>query len=148
MIVGRVAAHCPAVAAVAMRAVQKALRDVVVLRCISATAPLDKAAFIATASEAFGDDFDEVKPVLMLAYSKVVGPEPHRFPAPGSAAEASRSNTQMTAVRRSSPRLNTRRRGPGRSQPPREEARAWDREPMWLRVPQEPGGPGMGPQPR
>ena len=134
-IVGRVAANCPVGAVDAVRAAERAVRDVVVLRCCRTTAPRDRDAFLAAAEEAFGGGGLELQlhSQLLLAYKKVMG----------SAAEAFPSNTAVSAARRGAPRPRRRR-----SPPPREEAQAaapgrsatpvWDRNPMWLRVQQEP----------
>jgi hypothetical protein len=131
IIVGHVVANWPLDALDAVRKAERAVRDVVVLRCCSTTAPRDRDAFRALAEEAFGGAMtQQLHSQLHLAYKKVVG----------SAADAFPSNSQMTAARRGGPRPRRRR-----SPPPREEARAagparsalpaWDWEPMWLQPP-------------
>ena len=55
-----------------IKAAERALRDVVVLRCSSQAAPGDRNAFLEAAAEAFGRTLDrEVRAVLLLSYHKV-----------------------------------------------------------------------------
>ena len=137
-IVGRVAANSPLGPAIgALRTAERAVRDVVVLRCCSSTAPRDRDAFLASAEEAFGEPLKEVNldlhSQLLLAYKKVVGSD--AFP----------SKAQISNARRGGPRPRRSRS----SSPPREKARATgparliaipagpvgDREPMWVLPP-------------
>ena len=71
--VGLAAAHCPVEAVDAVRAAERAVRDVVVLRCCSTTSPRDRDLFLAGAEEAFGRTLElQLHSQLLLAYKKVI----------------------------------------------------------------------------
>ena len=73
--VGYVADSCDEEAEGAVKAAQRAVRDVVVLRCRSVSEPRDRDAFILAAEEAFGRPGepldDELQALLLLAYYKL-----------------------------------------------------------------------------
>ena len=73
--IGCVADSCDKEAEGAVKAAQRAVRDVIVLRCRSVSEPRDRDAFILAAEEAFGrggEPLDrELKAVLLLAYHKL-----------------------------------------------------------------------------
>ena len=80
--IGDVAQRCDRAAFGAVKAAERAVRDVVVLRCRSRAGPWDQSAFIANAAEAFGRPFcspsvdlcaedRELRAVLTLAFLKL-----------------------------------------------------------------------------
>ena len=73
--IGCVADSCDKEAEGAVKAAQRAVRDVIVLRCCSVSEPRDREAFILAAEEAFGrrgEPLDhELRAVLLLAYHKL-----------------------------------------------------------------------------
>ena len=74
--IGYVAESCDEEAEGAVKAAQRAVRDVVVLRCRSVSEPRDREAFILAAEEAFGRRGepldDELQALLLLAYYKLL----------------------------------------------------------------------------
>ena len=93
------AADCAPEAIGAIKAAERAVRDVVVLRLARAQ-PGDRGAFLETAEEAFGGPLDEErKAVLLLAYHKMARNKPDTF----------LSNNQLATVRRGRPRAGRRR---------------------------------------
>ena len=72
--IGDVAQRCDRAAFGAVKAAERAVRDVVVLRCRSRAGPWDQSAFIANAAEAFGRHWAEdreLRAVLTLAFFKL-----------------------------------------------------------------------------
>ena len=70
--IGEVAETCDEEAEGAVRAAERAVRDVVVLRCRHQAQPTDRIAFLAAAVEAFGGPLDPgLKSVLLLAHHKI-----------------------------------------------------------------------------
>ena len=72
--IGDVAQRCDRAALGAVKAAERAVRDVVVLRCRSRAGPWDQSAFIANAAEAFGRHWAEdreLRAVLTLAFFKL-----------------------------------------------------------------------------
>ena len=72
--IGDVAQLCDRAALGAVKAAERAVRDVVVLRCRSRAGPWDQSAFIANAAEAFGRHWAEdreLRAVLTLAFFKL-----------------------------------------------------------------------------
>ena len=70
--IGEVADACDEEAEGAVRAAERAVRDVVVLRCRHQAQPTDRSAFLAAAVEAFGGPLGpELKSVLLLAHHKI-----------------------------------------------------------------------------
>ena len=76
IMIGYVADSCDEEAEGAVKAAQRAVRDVVVLRCRSVSEPRDREAFILAAEEAFGRPGepldDELQALLLLAYYKLL----------------------------------------------------------------------------
>jgi len=75
IMIGYVADSCDEEAASAVKAAERAVRDVVVLRCRSVSEPRDREAFILAAEEAFGRRGEplgrELKALLLVAYHKL-----------------------------------------------------------------------------
>ena len=75
IMIGCVADSCDEEAKGAVKAAQRAVRDVIVLRCRSVSEPRDRDAFILAAEEAFGRRGepldDELQALLLLAYYKL-----------------------------------------------------------------------------
>ena len=72
MAVADVAKSCEKEARCAVKAAERAVRDVVVMRCRPRAEPGDRGAFLEAAEEAFGRPLDrELRAVLLLAYHKV-----------------------------------------------------------------------------
>ena len=70
--IGEVAETCDEEALGAVKAAERAVRDVVVLRCRHQDQPTDRSAFLAAAVEAFGGPLGpELKSVLLLAHHKI-----------------------------------------------------------------------------
>ena len=80
-------------ALIAIKNAERNIRDVVALRCRSRTNPADRDAWLRTAEEAFGNDWNDrdVKASLRLAYSKVAQNRPDT---------SFLSNNQITTARR------------------------------------------------
>ena len=93
------AADCAPEAIGAIKAAERAVRDVVVLRLARAQ-PGDRGAFLETAEEVFGGPLDEERQArLLLAYHKMARNKPDTF----------LSNNQLATVRRGRPRAGRRR---------------------------------------
>ena len=75
IMIGYVADSCDEEAASAVKAAERAVRDVVVLRCCSVSEARNPETFIVAAEEAFGRGGEplgrELKAVLLLAYHKL-----------------------------------------------------------------------------
>ena len=70
--IGEVAETCDEEALGAVKAAERAVRDVVVLRCCPQAEPANRGAFLEAAEEAFGSPLDrELQAVLLLAYHKI-----------------------------------------------------------------------------
>ena len=77
--IGDVAQRCDRAALGAVKAAERAVRDVVVLRCRSRAGPWDQSAFIANAAEAY-DLLDRGSAtVAHLSYGKETQPQRSRF---------------------------------------------------------------------
>ena len=75
--IGDVAQRCDKAALGAVKAAERAVRDVVVLRCQSQDNPGDRFAFILNAEEAFGQPLGrELRAVLSIAFHKLTKPAP------------------------------------------------------------------------
>ena len=91
MIVADIARRCEQKACGAMKTAERALRDVLVIRCRSQTVLKDRKSFLETAEEAFGRPLDrELRAVILLAYHKITKGNTDTFP----------SNSQLNTVRR------------------------------------------------
>ena len=111
--VGRVARpeDSRAVVADAVHAVERMVRDVVVLRCSAGIPPRNRGAFLIAAEMAFGAEWHnetlKLSAQLLLAYTKVMGTSTNAF----------QSNSQLSAQKRG--RQRPPRRRPATSQLPR-----------------------------
>ena len=84
----------------AVKAAERAVRDVIVIRCRSRAEPGDRGAFLEAAEEAFGRPLDrELRAVLLLAYHKVAKNRRDTF----------LSNSQLATARRGRPRPRRQR---------------------------------------
>ena len=91
MDLAQVAKSCDEGALAAVKAAERAVRDVVVLRCCSQGEEKDRSAFLEAAEEAFGRLLDrELRAKLLLAVSKIFKNQPNTF----------LSNTQKATERR------------------------------------------------
>ena len=100
MAIADVAKGCDKEALGAVKAAERAVRDVVVVRCRSRAEPGDRGAFLEAAEEAFGRPLDrELRAVLLLAYHKFAKNRPDTF----------LSNSQLATARRGRPRPRRRR---------------------------------------
>ena len=104
MAVADVANICEKEARCAVKAAERAVRDVVVMRCRLQAAPGDRGAFLEAAEEAFGRPLDrELRAVLLLAYHKVAKGKIDTFP----------SNSQLATARRGRPKPRRQRAAGG-----------------------------------
>ena len=95
MDLAQVAKSCDKGALAAVKAAERAVRDVVVLRCCSQAGTADRGAFLEAAEEAFGSPLDrELGAQLLLAFSKVSKDKLDTF----------QSNSQQATNRRGYPR--------------------------------------------
>ena len=87
----------------AMRSAERALRDVLVVRCRSRVTSDDRAAFIAVVEEAFGAEWSrEHRSQTMLSFHKVYKNKRTKF----------LSNNELTTLRRARPRPRRSRNRP------------------------------------
>ena len=101
MAIADAAKSCDKEALGAVKAAERAVRDVVVVRCRSRAEPGDRGAFLEAAEEAFGRPLDrELRAVLLLAYHKFAKNRPDSF----------LSNSQLATARRGRPRPRRQRK--------------------------------------
>ena len=80
MDLAQVAKSCDKGALAAVKAAERAVRDVVVLRCCSQGEEKDRSAFLEAAEEAFGRPLDrELRAKLLLAFHKILKNKPLRL---------------------------------------------------------------------
>ena len=102
MALADVARSCDEEARGAVKAAQRAVRDVVVARCRSQAEPGDRGAFLEAAGELFGEPLDwELRAVLLHGYHKGAKDKPDSF----------LSNCQLATARRGRTRPRRQRRG-------------------------------------
>ena len=114
------AKSCDKGALAAIKAAERAVRDVVVLRCCSQGEEKDRGAFLEAAKEAFGRPLDrELRAKLLLAASKIFEDQPDTFP----------SNTKKEAERRGGRKRSKRLRPSVVGATTKEQL---EREPMYV----------------
>ena len=100
MIISEAARNCEQEALGLIKAANRAVRDVVVLRCRSRALPGDRPSFLAAAEVAFGNPLGrELKAVMLLAYHKHAKNKRDTFI----------SNNQLSTARRGRPRPRRQR---------------------------------------
>ena len=114
------AKSCDKGALAAIKAAERAVRDVVVLRCCSQGEEKDRGAFLEAAKEAFGRPLGrELRAKLLLAASKIFEDQPDTFP----------SNTKKEAERRGGRKRSKRLRPSVVGATTKEQL---EREPMYV----------------
>ena len=94
MDLAKVTKSCDKEALGAVKAAERAVQGVVVLRCRSQAKPADRGAFLEAAEEAFGMPLDrELRAALLIAYHKTTKNKPGTF----------LSNSQLATARRRGP---------------------------------------------
>ena len=100
MVVADVAKNCEKEVRCAVKAAERTVRDVLVMRCRCQAVPGDKDSFLETVEQAFGRPLDQkLKAVVLLSYHKITRDKPNKF----------LSKNQMENARRGGPRRRRER---------------------------------------
>ena len=95
MIVADVAKNCECTVREAVKEAERAVRDVLVMRCRCQAVPGDKVSFVETVEEAFGGSLEQkLKAKILLSYHIITRDKVNKFP----------SKNQMRNARRGGPR--------------------------------------------
>jgi len=100
MIVADVAKNCERTVREAVKEAERAVRDVLVMRCRCQAVPGDKDSFLETVEEAFGGSLEQkLKAKILLSYHKITRDKVNKFP----------SKNQIRNARRGGPRPRRQR---------------------------------------